>query len=63
MLFSPLVVIVLASAADLLTPHLEFDRLFGVAPALAATMWPVRGTLAIGLPWWTASCSPPSATT
>ncbi|WP_240361441.1 MULTISPECIES: hypothetical protein [unclassified Streptomyces] len=52
-----------ASAADLLAPGLEFNRLLGVAPALAAPMCPVADTLAIGLPWWTASCSPPSATT
>ncbi|MFF3467630.1 PP2C family protein-serine/threonine phosphatase [Streptomyces sp. NPDC002619] len=49
MFASPLLVIALATTADLLTPHLMFNRLLGVAPALAAAMWPVAGTLAIGL--------------
>lgn len=46
---APLLVIALAVVADVLTPHLQFNRLLGAAPALAAAMWPVTGTLAIGL--------------
>ncbi|MER6129511.1 PP2C family protein-serine/threonine phosphatase [Streptomyces sp. NPDC001795] len=49
MLVSPVLVIALATTADLLTPHLQFNRLLGAAPALAAAMWPVAGTLATGL--------------
>ncbi|MEV6739007.1 PP2C family protein-serine/threonine phosphatase [Streptomyces sp. NPDC051104] len=49
MLVSPMLVIGLAAAADLLMPHWQFNRLLGAAPALAAAMWPVAGTLAIGL--------------
>ncbi|MFE4424502.1 PP2C family protein-serine/threonine phosphatase [Streptomyces sp. NPDC056817] len=49
MLLAPLLVIVLAVVADVLTPHLQFNRLLGTAPALAAAMWPVAGTLAVGL--------------
>ncbi|MFF3985230.1 PP2C family protein-serine/threonine phosphatase [Streptomyces sp. NPDC001797] len=49
MLVAPLLVIALATTADLLTPNLQFNRLLGVAPALAAAMWPVAGTLVIGL--------------
>ncbi|MFE7244242.1 PP2C family protein-serine/threonine phosphatase [Streptomyces sp. NPDC057580] len=46
---TPLLVIALATVADVLAPHLQFNRLLGAAPALAAAMWPVAGTLAIGL--------------
>lgn len=46
---APLMVIGLAAGADLITPHLQFYRLLGVAPALAAAVWPVSGTLVIGL--------------
>lgn len=49
MLVTPLLVIALDTTADLLTPNLQFNRLLGVAPALAAAMWPVAGTLVIGL--------------
>nr|WTB28874.1 serine/threonine-protein phosphatase [Streptomyces sp. NBC_00830] len=48
-LLTPLLVIALATVADVLTPRLQFNRLLGAAPALAAAMWPVAGTLAIGL--------------
>ncbi|MEV6057751.1 PP2C family protein-serine/threonine phosphatase [Streptomyces sp. NPDC052107] len=48
-LLTPLLVIVLASVAALFTPHLEFYRLLGAAPALAAAMFSVAGTLSIGL--------------
>ncbi|WP_246144903.1 PP2C family protein-serine/threonine phosphatase [Actinacidiphila oryziradicis] len=48
-LLTPLLVIVLTAVADILTPHLQFYRLFGAAPALAAAMFPVAGTLGIGL--------------
>ncbi|WP_127357795.1 PP2C family protein-serine/threonine phosphatase [Actinacidiphila soli] len=48
-LLTPLLVIVLAAVADILTPHLEFYRLLGAAPALAVAMFPVAGTLGIGL--------------
>jgi serine phosphatase RsbU (regulator of sigma subunit) len=46
---APLLVIALAVVADVLTPHWQFNRLLGAAPALAAAMWPVAGTLVIGL--------------
>jgi serine phosphatase RsbU (regulator of sigma subunit) len=49
MLLAPLLVIVLATVADVLNPSLEFFRLLGTAPALAAAMWSVAGTLATGL--------------
>ncbi|MFF3467902.1 PP2C family protein-serine/threonine phosphatase [Streptomyces sp. NPDC002619] len=49
MLLAPLLVIALTGVTDVLTPHLQFNRLLGAAPALAAAMWPVAGTLAIGL--------------
>ncbi|MEV6055350.1 PP2C family protein-serine/threonine phosphatase [Streptomyces sp. NPDC052107] len=49
MLVTPLLVIALDTTADLLAPNLQFNRLLGVAPALAAAMWPVAGTLGIGL--------------
>ncbi|MFF3875419.1 PP2C family protein-serine/threonine phosphatase [Streptomyces sp. NPDC001978] len=48
-LLTPLLVIVLASVAALFTPHLQFYRLLGAAPALAAAMFSVAGTLGIGL--------------
>ncbi|MFB7273473.1 PP2C family protein-serine/threonine phosphatase [Streptomyces sp. NPDC056244] len=48
-LLTPLLTIVVITAAAVLTPHLQFNRLLGVAPALAAAMYPVGGTLAIGL--------------
>nr|WTB35028.1 serine/threonine-protein phosphatase [Streptomyces sp. NBC_00830] len=48
-LLTPLLVIVLASVAALFTPHLQFYRLLNVAPALAAAMFSVAGTLGIGL--------------
>lgn len=48
-LLTPLLVIVLVTMADILTPHLQFNRLLGAAPALAAAMFPVVGTLGIGL--------------
>ncbi|HYZ53694.1 MAG TPA: PP2C family protein-serine/threonine phosphatase [Streptosporangiaceae bacterium] len=48
-LLTPLLVIVLAAVAEILTPQLQFYRLFGVAPALAAAMFRVPGTLGVGL--------------
>jgi serine phosphatase RsbU (regulator of sigma subunit) len=48
-LLTPLLVIALASVTAYLTPHLEFYRLLGAAPALAAAMYSVAGTLGIGL--------------
>nr|WTB34622.1 serine/threonine-protein phosphatase [Streptomyces sp. NBC_00830] len=48
-LLIPLLVIVLASAAALVTPQLQFYRLLGATPALAAAMFSVAGTLGIGL--------------
>ncbi|MER5519316.1 PP2C family protein-serine/threonine phosphatase [Streptomyces sp. NPDC002763] len=45
----PLLVIVLDSATAFFTPHLQFYRLIGAAPALAAAMFSVAGTLGIGL--------------
>ncbi|WP_206305440.1 PP2C family protein-serine/threonine phosphatase [Actinacidiphila soli] len=48
-LLTPLLVIALATVTEILTPHLQFMRLLGAAPALAAAMFPVAGTLAIGL--------------
>ncbi|MEV0643549.1 PP2C family protein-serine/threonine phosphatase, partial [Streptomyces sp. NPDC050619] len=48
-LLIPLLVIVLASVAAFFTPHLQFYRLLGAAPALAAAMFSVAGTLGIGL--------------
>ncbi|WP_246143802.1 PP2C family protein-serine/threonine phosphatase [Actinacidiphila oryziradicis] len=48
-LLTPLLVIVLTTMAALLTPHLQFYRLLGAAPALAAAMFSVAGTLGIGL--------------
>jgi serine phosphatase RsbU (regulator of sigma subunit) len=48
-LLTPLLVIVLVMVADLLTPHLQFYRLLGAAPALAAAVFAVAGTLGIGL--------------
>ncbi|MGW1707739.1 PP2C family protein-serine/threonine phosphatase [Streptomyces sp. NPDC002206] len=48
-LLIPLLVIVLDSVAALFTPHLQFYRLIGAAPALAAAMYSVAGTLGIGL--------------
>jgi serine phosphatase RsbU (regulator of sigma subunit) len=49
MLLAPLLVIALTLVANVLTPQLRFNRLLGAAPALAAAVWPVAGTLAIGL--------------
>ncbi|MFF1746317.1 PP2C family protein-serine/threonine phosphatase [Streptomyces mirabilis] len=46
---TPLLVIVLATVADILDPRLEFYRFFGVPPALAAAMFSVAGTVGIGL--------------
>jgi serine phosphatase RsbU (regulator of sigma subunit) len=48
-LLTPLLVIVLVTVTDILTPHLQFNRLLGAAPALAAAMFSVAGTLGIGL--------------
>ncbi|MFF3462908.1 hypothetical protein [Streptomyces sp. NPDC002619] len=48
-LLIPLLVIVLASVAAFFTPHLQFYRLLGATPALAAAMFSVAGTLGIGL--------------
>ncbi|MFF3752549.1 PP2C family protein-serine/threonine phosphatase [Streptomyces sp. NPDC002018] len=48
-LLTPLLVILAVSAVAVLTPHLQFNRLLGVAPALAAAMFPVVGTLGVGL--------------
>ncbi|MEV6057614.1 PP2C family protein-serine/threonine phosphatase [Streptomyces sp. NPDC052107] len=48
-LLTPLLVIVLVMVADLLTPHLQFYRLLGAVPALAAAVFAVPGTLGIGL--------------
>ncbi|MDX2645093.1 PP2C family protein-serine/threonine phosphatase [Streptomyces sp. PA03-1a] len=48
-LLIPLLVIVLDSVVALFTPHLQFYRLIGAAPALAAAMFSVAGTLGIGL--------------
>ncbi|WP_240676926.1 PP2C family protein-serine/threonine phosphatase [Actinacidiphila soli] len=48
-LLTPLLVIVLATVAAVLNPHLEFYRFFGVPPALAAAMFSVAGTVGIGL--------------
>ncbi len=48
-LLAPLLVIVPVTVVDVLTPHLQFNRLFGAAPALAAAMFTVTGTLGIGL--------------
>ncbi|MER5918366.1 hypothetical protein ABT124_51210, partial [Streptomyces sp. NPDC001982] len=48
-LLFPLLVIVLDSVAAFFTPHLQFYRLIGAAPALAAAMFSVAGTLGIGL--------------
>ncbi|GAA3791542.1 PP2C family protein-serine/threonine phosphatase [Streptomyces chiangmaiensis] len=45
----PLLVIVLDSVAALFAPHQQFYRLIGAAPALAAAMFSVAGTLGIGL--------------
>jgi serine phosphatase RsbU (regulator of sigma subunit) len=48
-LLTPLLAIVLITVADTLTNHLQFYRLLGAAPALAAAMLPVASTLGIGL--------------
>ncbi|MFF3878137.1 PP2C family protein-serine/threonine phosphatase [Streptomyces sp. NPDC001978] len=48
-LLIPLLVIVLASVAAFFTPHLQFYRLLGATPALAAAMFSVAGTLGTGL--------------
>ncbi|WUD77249.1 serine/threonine-protein phosphatase [Streptomyces sp. NBC_00510] len=48
-LLIPLLVIVLDTATAAFTPHLQFYRLIGAAPALAAAMFSVAGTLGIGL--------------
>ncbi|MEV0038458.1 PP2C family protein-serine/threonine phosphatase [Streptomyces sp. NPDC050804] len=48
-LLTPLLVVVVVSVAAALTPHLQFNRLLGVAPALAAAMFPVAGTLGVGV--------------
>jgi hypothetical protein len=48
-LLTPLLVIMLVTVVDILTPHLQFSRLLGAAPALAAAMFSVVGTLGIGL--------------
>jgi serine phosphatase RsbU (regulator of sigma subunit) len=45
---TPLVLLVVIAVADILTPHLQFYRLLGAAPALAAAMFSVAGTLGIG---------------
>ncbi|MFE1960304.1 PP2C family protein-serine/threonine phosphatase [Streptomyces sp. NPDC059479] len=47
-LLTPLLVIVVVSVVAALTPHLQFNRLLGAAPALAAAMFPVVGTLGVG---------------
>ncbi|MGW1803164.1 MarR family transcriptional regulator [Streptomyces sp. NPDC001984] len=43
-LLFPLLVIVLDSVAAFVTSHLQFYRLIGAAPALAAAIFPVAGT-------------------
>jgi len=48
-LLTPLLVIALVTVVDIFTPHLQFYRLLGAAPALAAAMFCVVGTLGIGL--------------
>jgi serine phosphatase RsbU (regulator of sigma subunit) len=48
-LLTPLLVIALVTVVDIFTPHLQFYRLLGAAPALAAAMFSVAGTLGIGL--------------
>ncbi|MCW2870678.1 PP2C family protein-serine/threonine phosphatase [Actinacidiphila oryziradicis] len=48
-LLTPLLVIVLVTVVALFTAHPQFYRLLGAAPALAAAMFSVAGTLGIGL--------------
>jgi serine phosphatase RsbU (regulator of sigma subunit) len=48
-LLTPLLAMVLIAVLDILTPHLQIYRLLGAGPALASAMWPVAGTLLIGL--------------
>jgi serine phosphatase RsbU (regulator of sigma subunit) len=46
---TPLLAIAVIAVVDILTPHLQFNRLLGAAPALAAAMFSMAGTLGIGL--------------
>jgi len=48
-LLTPLLAIVLVVMVDAFTPNLQFYRLLGAAPALAAAVFSVAGTLGIGL--------------
>ncbi|MFJ9679739.1 PP2C family protein-serine/threonine phosphatase [Streptomyces sp. NPDC101194] len=48
-LLAPLVLIVVITVLSFVTPrNLHFSRFLSVAPALAASVWPVAGTVAIG---------------
>ncbi|MEU6171865.1 PP2C family protein-serine/threonine phosphatase [Streptantibioticus parmotrematis] len=48
-LWSPVAVIVIGTVLDAVTPPpYQFQRFLSAAPALAAVVWPVSGTLAIG---------------
>jgi serine phosphatase RsbU (regulator of sigma subunit) len=50
MLSAPLLLVVLIAVVAVATPrNLYFSRFLPVAPALAASMWPVAGTVAIGV--------------